>query len=87
MTIEQLQALLDTVSDTQNQLVSMMTALALAIELFDELASEDHAHLQAAWQQQLCALRTLPTCLSALADPVPEIGKEHRGKVKCLVGR
>ena len=35
MTVEQMQALLETVRDTQNRLVSMMTALAFAIELFD----------------------------------------------------
>lgn len=65
MTIEQLQALLDTVNDTQNRLVSMMTALALAIELFDDLTPDDHAVLLAAWQQQLHALHRLSSGLPA----------------------
>ena len=69
MTVEQMQALLGTVSDTQNRLVNMMTALALAIELFDELAPADHVHLVTAWQQQVQALRTLPT---SLPDPAPQ---------------
>ena len=68
MTVEQMQALLDTVSDTQNRLVSMMTALALAIELFDELTPEDHAQLLAHWQQQLHELHTLHTGLPTPFD-------------------
>ena len=68
MTVEQMQALLDTVRDTQNRLVSMITALALAIELFDELTPADHTLLLAHWQQQLHELRTLHTGLPAPFD-------------------
>jgi hypothetical protein len=69
MTVEQMQTLLGTVKDVQNRLVSMMTALELAIELRDELAPEDHAQLVESWRQQLQALRILHTSLPSPTLP------------------
>lgn len=63
MTVAQMQVLLENVRETQNNLISMITALELAIELFDELSPEDNVQLVADWRKQLKNLRTLHTCL------------------------
>lgn len=84
MTAEQMQALLDMVSDTKNQLVNMMAALEVAIELHDELSPADNAKLATHWYKQVRELRTL---YNKLPEPAPQVHHFPREQLSQVVPR
>ncbi len=64
MTREQAQSLVEQLNDAHQLLANTITSLMVALEIFDQLPSEDKVWLQVYWQQQqLSALHHLSTPL------------------------